>query len=278
MLQRGGERVAVQAAVTDRRYVDESRRAHRSARRSHRRYATLRRARELWSGFRVEQTDPDRFYGLMARDSAAQLELFVPLSGKLLLDIGGGPGYFADAFRARGARYLALDADLGELSAKGTPGPGTVLGSGLDLPFTSDAVDVCYSSNVLEHVDRPRRMAQEMLRVTRPGGTVFLSYTTWLSPWGGHETAPWHYLGGARAARRYRRRTGHAPKNEFGRTLFPTSAQTMARWACQEQTAGHADVVAMFPRYHPGWAHWIAHLPGVREVAVWNFVIVLTKR
>ena len=114
--------------------------------------------------------------------------------------------------------------------------------------------------------------------MTKPGGTVFLSYTTWLSPWGGHETAPWHYLGGARAARRYRRKTGHAPKNEFGRTLFPTSAQTMAHWALETQAAGRAEVVATFPRYHPGWAHWVARLPGVREVAVWNFVIVLTKR
>ena len=122
----------------------------------------------------------------------------------------------------------------------------------MDLPFATGSVDVCYSSNVLEHVDRPRRMAAEMLRVTRPGGTVFLSYTTWLSPWGGHETAPWHYLGGRRAARRYTRRTGHPPKNEFGRTLFATSAQTMITWAGMEVTAARAEVVAIFPGYLPG--------------------------
>ena len=277
-VQRGGQWLAVHSAATHPRTGDETALANRVTRRSNRRYATVRRARELFSGFRVEQTDPDFFYGLMARDSAAQLELFVPLSTRTLLDIGGGPGYFAEAFRERGATYLAVDADLGELSAKSTPGPGTVLGSGMDLPFAGDAVDICYSSNVLEHVDRPRRMAEEMLRVTKPGGTVFLSYTTWLSPWGGHETAPWHYFGGMRAARRYRRTTGHAPKNEFGRTLFATSAETMARWAGEVRADGRADVVAMFPRYHPGWAHWVALVPGMREVAVWNFVIVLTKR
>lgn len=248
-----------------------------SARRANRRHATVSRAVTLFRAFRVERTDPDRFYRLLARDSAAQLELFVPLSGRTLVDIGGGPGYFAGAFRDRGARYLAVDADLGELSARNAPGPGTVLGSGLDLPFATGSVDVCYSSNVLEHVDRPRRMATEMLRVTRPGGTVFLSYTTWLSLWGGHETAPWHYLGGARAARRYTRRTGHPPKNEFGRTLFATSAQTMISWAGAEAAAGRAEVVAIFPRYLPGWMHWIARVPGVREPAVWNLVLVLRK-
>jgi SAM-dependent methyltransferase len=252
-------------------------RPSRSARRANRRFATVSRAVGLFRAFRAEQSDPERFYRSLAQDSAAQLELFVPLAGRTLLDIGGGPGYFAQAFRDRGARYYAVDVDLGELSAKSGPGFGTVLGSGLDLPFATGSVDVCYSSNVLEHVDRPHRMAAEMLRVTRPGGTVFLSYTTWLSPWGGHETAPWHYLGGRRAARRYTRRTGHPPKNEFGRTLFATSAQTMIAWAGAEAAAARADVVAIFPRYLPGWAHWIARVPGVREPAVWNLVIVLRK-
>src|SRR5690606_39471967 len=64
---------------------------------------------------------------------------------------------------------------------------------------SSDLFDVCYSSNVLEHVPDPWRMAEEMLRVTRPDGVVFLSYTVWFGPWGGHETAPWHFLGGRHA-------------------------------------------------------------------------------
>ena len=76
----------------------------------------------------------------------------------------------------------------------------------MELPFADGSVDVCYSSNVLEHVPDPWRMAEEMVRVTRPGGLVFISYTVWFGPWGGHETAPWHFLGGDRARRRYRRR------------------------------------------------------------------------
>ncbi len=92
-------------------------------------------------------------------------------------------------------------------------------------------MDIAYSSNVLEHVPDPERMAEEMLRVTRPGGLVVLSYTLWLSPWGGHETSPWHYLGGERAARRYERRHGKRPKNRYGESLFPLSGGRMMRWA-----------------------------------------------
>lgn len=243
-----------------------------------RRRSTIRRSLALFAAFRREQSDPDYFYGTLAVDSAEQLGCFTALSGAVLLDVGGGPGYFADAFGRAGARYFAVDADLGELSAKTAPGPNTVLGSGVALPIADAAVDICYSSNVLEHVSDPTRMAEEMVRVTRPGGVVFLSYTTWLSPWGGHETAPWHYLGGARAARRYTRKHGRAPKNEYGRTLFPISAATMLSWSARAQDAGQVDVVARFPRYHPGWAHRLVSIPGIREVALWNLVIVLRRR
>lgn len=236
---------------------------------------SLLRSLRLLSAFRVEQTDPDRFYSLLAADSVQQVRQWASLEGQLLLDVGGGPGYFADAFRGAGARYVAVDADLGELSARHRPGPGTVLGSGLDLPVRDACVDVAFSSNVLEHVALPERMVEEMLRVTRTGGVAFVSYMLWLGPHGGHETSPWHYLGGDRAARRYERRHGSPPKNRYGQTLFPVSAARMLRWARSQDVA---DVLAVQPRYHPRWAHWVVRVPVLREVAAWNLLLVLRKR
>lgn len=236
---------------------------------------TLRRSVRLLRDFRYEQPDPDRFYGALAADSAAQLAHFVDLDGRLMLDVGGGPGYFRTAFEARGASYLALDADAGELAGLGEIARGTVVGSGMELPLRDGAVDVCYSSNVLEHVPDPWRMAEEMVRVTRPGGTVFLSWTVWYGPWGGHETAPWHYLGGRRARRRYRRRHGHEPKNRYGESLFAVTVAEGLRWA---RTQRQADVVALLPRYHPRWAWWLLRVPLLREVVTWNLVIVLRRR
>ena len=237
---------------------------------------SLRRSRMLLRAYSYEQSDPPRFYALLAADSARQVAHYVDLSGRTLLDVGGGPGYFADAFRARGARYVGVDADVGELSLHGrAAAAGTVLGSGLALPVADAAVDVCYSSNVLEHVPAPERMADEMVRVTRPGGLVFLSYNNWLAPNGGHETAPWHYLGGQRAAERYARRTGHRPKNDFGRTLFRTSVTQMLRWLRRQDGVV---VVDLLPRYHPRWARWIVRVPLAREVATWNLLMVLRRR
>jgi SAM-dependent methyltransferase len=239
------------------------------------RSATLARSVTLFRAFRQEQSDPEGFYGILAADSVAQLSRWVPLEGRTVLDVGGGAGYFADAFRGAGATYLGLEPDAGEMSARGEPELGTVRGSGEELPIRSASVDVCYSSNVLEHVRRPWAMAAEMVRVTRPGGTVYLSYTPWLSPWGGHETSPWHYLGGSRARRRFRRKTGADPKNKFGESLFAVSAGRAVRWA---RSCPDVDVLAVLPRYHPWWAAWVARVPGLREFASWNVVLVLRRR
>ena len=104
----------------------------------------------------------------------------------------------------------------------------------------SGVVDVCFSANVLEHVPDWRAMLAEMVRVTKPGGIIVVSFTNWLSPWGGHETSPWHYLGGDRAARRYQRRHGRPPKNRFGSSLYPVSV------------AGGAALGAVRGRHRPG--------------------------
>ncbi|MGH3459380.1 class I SAM-dependent methyltransferase [Aeromicrobium sp.] len=235
---------------------------------------TLRRSWRLLRAFRVEQSDPDHFYGTLAADSVGQVRSYAPLDRQWVLDVGGGPGYFAKAFRAAGARYTALDADLGEMSGRGQSEAGTVLGSGMELPFADDSFDDTYSSNEHEHVRDPWRMADEMVRVTRSGGLVFLSYTLWWGPWGGHETSPWHYLGGGRAARRYERRHGHRPKNVFGTSLFAVTAATGLRWA---QAQPRTVVVALVPRYLPRWLWWVVRVAGLREVVTWNLAIVMRK-
>lgn len=247
-----------------------------AARRRLREMATWSRAMHLFGEFRVEQTDPDRFYSAMAQDSVRQMQCLLDLTGAHVLDVGGGPGYWAQEFAAAGARYTPLDADAGELALHGrVPLPGTVLGDGQALPFRDDAFDLVYSSNVGEHVRQPWRMGDEMVRVCKPGGVVFYSYTLWYGPWGGHETAPWHYLNGDYAARRYTRRMGHPPKNRYGVSLFPVSLTAGVRWA---QARGDAEVIDVIPRYLPAGAYWVRRIPVLREIVTWNVALILRKR
>jgi SAM-dependent methyltransferase len=242
------------------------------------RQATLSRSVRLLGEFRFEQSDPARFYGALAVDTVAMITALwrstrgTDPAGSLVLDVGGGPGYFATAFGEAGLNYVGVEPDPKEMHAAGG-GPGTgsfIRASGMALPIADDSVDVCLSSNVAEHVPDPWRMGREMLRVTRPGGLVVLSYTVWLGPFGGHEMGLTHYLGGARAADRYARTHGHRPKNDYGSSLFAVSVRDGLEWA---RSTGL--LVAAFPRYHPRWAWWMTRVPLLGELAVSNLVLVL---
>ncbi|WP_343710431.1 class I SAM-dependent methyltransferase [Mycobacterium sp.] len=244
------------------------------------RRATLGRSLRLLSAVRHEQTDPARFYRMLAADTAAMVgDLWRSTgggapAGRTLLDVGGGPGYFASAFADAGIRYIGVEPDPDEMHAAGPAPAGTasafVRASGMALPFADDCVDICLSSNVAEHVPRPWQLGGEMLRVTRPGGLAVLSYTVWLGPFGGHEMGLSHYLGGERAAARYARKHGHPAKNDYGSSLFAVSAADGLNWA-----ASTGALVAAFPRYHPRWAWRVTSVPLLREFLVSNLVLVL---
>ena len=83
------------------------------------RRATLSRSVRLYSAFRFEQTDPARFYTALAEDTAAMVtDLWQathrePATGRTLLDVGGGPGYFATAFKNAGLRVHRRRARTG---------------------------------------------------------------------------------------------------------------------------------------------------------------------
>ncbi|SIS49083.1 Methyltransferase domain-containing protein [Corynebacterium appendicis CIP 107643] len=241
-------------------------------------FATLKRSVRLLRAFRHEQTRPEKFYGALAQDTAELLEalsgdvLGRGLDGQRVLDVGGGPGYFSEAFGERGAWYVGLEPSISEMSAAGLSGYGAVRGDGVALPFKDGCFDVTYSSNVVEHVPDPAAMCAEMLRVTRPGGLVVVSYTVWLGPFGGHETGLWpHYVGGEFARRRYERIHGRPPKNVWGKSLFAVSAKWGLAWA----DSSGAEKITAFPRYHPGCAWWLTSVPVVREFAVSNLVLAL---
>ena len=236
--------------------------------------ADLARSVRLFRAFRTEQAAPAAYYATLARDTIGQLSRYTGLNGRVVADIGGGPGWFTRELRGAGARAVCVDTDGGELAALDQPETGWAVGTALRLPLASGAVDVCFSSNVLEHVGDWRTMLAEMVRVTKPGGIVFVAFTNWLSPWGGHETSPWHYLGGSRAARRYRRKHGKPPKNQYGRSLYPVSVAAALGWA---RSANGAVLVDAVPRYLPGWTRPVLRVPVLREFLTWNLLLVLRR-
>lgn len=235
----------------------------------------LARSLRLLRAFRIEQRDPVSAYGVLAADAADTIGLYADLDGSVALDVGGGPGHTAAALRRRGASAFTLDPSADELRLHGGVPVDAIVGDGRRLPIADGSVDICCSFNAVEHVPDPWPLLEDMVRVVRPGGLVFVGVTNWLSPWGGHETSPWHYLGGERAARRYERRHGRIPKNRWGRSLFRIDVADLLRWARCER---RVEVLDAFPRYYPAWTRPLVSVPGAREILTWNLGLALERR
>ncbi|WBB64673.1 class I SAM-dependent methyltransferase [Streptomyces sp. WMMC500] len=238
---------------------------------------SIRRSVALFRAFMKEQDDPAHAYSLLARDAADQVERITPLKGRLVVDVGGGGGWFTEEFRSRGAEAYLFDCDAGEMSGAAA-GPdvttGAVVADGYLLPLADGVADVAFSSNVLEHVADPETFLSELIRVTKPGGLLYVAFTNWLSPWGGHEQAPWHYLGADRARRRYRRRSGRDPKHTLGENLFPIHIGPTLKAV---RARDDVEVVAARSRYWPFLAEAVVRVPGVREFATWNLLLILRR-
>ncbi|MEU9663748.1 class I SAM-dependent methyltransferase [Streptomyces chartreusis] len=235
---------------------------------------SLRRSLALFRAFLREQHDPEHCYSLLARDAVAQVALHIGLEGRIVVDVGGAGGHFTEEFRRQGAHCYLFEPDTRALMSRGHIPEGAVSADGYLLPLRDAAADVYFSSNVLEHVADPETFLSEAVRVTKPGGLIYLSCTNWLSPWGGHETAPWHYLGTDRARARYLRRTGREAKHKVGVNLFPLHVGPTLR-----QIRARQDVllVSARSRYWPFLPGAITRIPGLREIATWNLLLILRR-
>jgi SAM-dependent methyltransferase len=234
----------------------------------------LARSVHLFRLFRLEQAEPALFYTGIAEDSADQLARHTDLAGKIVVDVGGGAGHFTAAFRRRGADCYLFEPDSAEMFSGGEAPPGAVLADGYWLPVADESADVCFTSNVLEHVSDPAGLIDELIRATKPGGLIYLSYTNWFSPWGGHEMSPWHLLGAGFAARRYTKRHGRKPKHSVGDNLYRVHIGPIIRLI---RSRDDVQIVDALPRYYPRWCKPVVRIPWVREFVTWNLLLIMRR-
>lgn len=235
----------------------------------------LARSIRLFRLFLREQTEPVAFYKGLAEDAMNQLARHTELAGRTVVDVGGGGGHFTAAFRERGANCYLFEPSSDEMLTGGQAPPGAVLADGYWLPVADGSANICFSSNVLEHVADPPGLIDELIRATKPGGLIYLSFTNWYSPWGGHEMSPWHLLGADFAARRYTRRYGRQPKHRVGDNLYRVHVGLILRLI---RTRTDVEIVDALPRYYPRWCKFILRLPWVRELATWNLLLIMRRK
>ncbi len=96
--------------------------------------------------------------------------------GREVLEVGCGTGLLLETIAGFASRAVGVDLSPGMLEHARTRGLDVKEASATDLPFEDASFDVVCSFKVLAHVREIRAAMDEMLRVTKPGGTLVLEF------------------------------------------------------------------------------------------------------
>lgn len=227
----------------------------------------------LWRFLR--HRDDAEFYRLQAADALRWLNQRGVATGPgvAALDLGCGHGVFGRELATRGAQVVYADAEnllMPELKSA----PFRRINLDADDLRSLGRYDLVICSNVLEHLAQPERFLGAAHELLQPQGRLYLSWTNWLSPWGGHEFSPWHYLGASVGPAIYDRLSRRTRFHRPHENLFPTYIGRVLRFL-REQSA--LSVEAAAPRYYTEFPFLLA-VPGLREFVAWNCALLLKRR
>ncbi len=118
------------------------------------------------------------------------LEYLVPLQGKRVLEVACGRGGFATVLESRGATVCGADFSATALriarqkASHDNGHSSRIAFSQADahhLPFANGAFDIVISCETIEHLTDPFAALQEMARVCKPGGLLYLTTPNYLN-------------------------------------------------------------------------------------------------
>ncbi|MBC8264168.1 MAG: class I SAM-dependent methyltransferase [Anaerolineales bacterium] len=136
--------------------------------------------------------------------SYSEFQPYIDLKDKDVLDVGCGLGGKTLFHLQKGARSVTgLDISqtnvqiaqscFAEREPASSRHPWLVVADAAAMPFADNSFDLAISTYTFEHLADPARALEEIERVIKPGGEVFISFPPYFSPWGAHLTDWIHF-------------------------------------------------------------------------------------
>ena len=223
----------------------------------------------------LKHGDDPEFYLLQARDAIRWLkESGVALGPQLrALDLGCGHGVFGAELIKQGCQVTFADEQnflLPEISSA----PFRRINIDTDDLSVLGQYDLVICSNVFEHLAKPDRFLKSAHEILSKQGKLYLSWTNWLSPWGGHDFAPFHYFGPRLGQRLFDKIVRRPRKHIAFVNLYPTYiGQTLDKIRKDSNLV----LLRAAPRYYTEFP-FILKIPLLREFLAWNCALLLGRR
>jgi SAM-dependent methyltransferase len=131
--------------------------------------------------------------------------------GARILDAGCGSGRVLDEL-ARFGDVVGVDSSPAAVAAAWARGHSVAKARVEELPFPDARFDLVTCLDVIEHTPDDIRALRELVRVTRPGGHLFVTVPAYQSLWSDHDVRNQHH-------RRYRRGSLRHAAGRAGWTL-----------------------------------------------------------
>jgi len=137
-----------------------------------------------WNERMVARYDIERYYErshrlvrwIENRRIAELVRLAAPHAGERVLEVGCGAGHVLHRFEGTERTGMDLSQTMLARARRRLPkGVRLMQGSADSLPFASASFDIVLCTEVLEHVQDPRRVIAELVRVAGPRGRVVVS-------------------------------------------------------------------------------------------------------
>ena len=223
----------------------------------------------------LKHHDDAYFYLVQAQDAIRWIEESgVSLgAGTQALDLGCGHGVFGAELMKRGCQVTFAD-EVKSLVPEAAGSPFRQINIDREDIAKLGEYNVVVCSNVYEHLIKPGQFIDSIHKLLTPNGRLYLSWTNWLSPWGGHEFSPFHYLGARRGYRLFDKFVGRKRNHTPFENLFPTYIGEVLKTIRRHP---NLTLLRAAPRYYTEFS-FLVHIPVVREFLTWNCALLIGKK
>jgi ubiquinone/menaquinone biosynthesis C-methylase UbiE len=128
----------------------------------------------------------------------AEIEEYMPLENKKVVDVGGARGEICQVLEeARECHAINLEPFPDRFKCDGpVMYEKTEVALAEDMPFEDDSFDLVICRGTLEHIPKDKQplAMKEMFRVLKKGGICYLMIPPKYTPHAGHHVRPFHYF------------------------------------------------------------------------------------